>query len=491
VSKAKTLYECSGCGHQEPRWLGRCPECGKWNGFTEMAATDAATARRPAAPGARHEKKQGISVPLSSIETRDGMRLDTGIQEMNRVLGGGLMRGSSVLVGGEPGIGKSTLMLQLASRVAPPGRSLYVSGEESPGQLRMRADRLGVSSERIEVLAETELTAVVQVLEQVKPVIVIVDSIQTLYSREINALPGSVSQIRVCTQELVEWARSRGPGLLMVAHVTKEGTIAGPKIIEHMVDTVLSFEQASAEVRTLQAVKNRFGSVDEMGFFRMTDTGLAEVADASSLFLTRRSGEIPAGVAVAPVFEGSRALLVEIQALTVPAKSGISRIYSDRIDAGRVARMAAVLEKHLGLHLAEHDLYVNVAGGIRIGEVGVELPLALALYSARTGVPLPAGTAVIGEVSLTGEVRPVSGIQKRARAARELGFGTLVGPGGVDADRPEDESAAAGAAPGGASGAAPAHFIGAELVRDAVKAVFGAPPPPRSAGTPRADAAPS
>ena len=454
MTKAKTIFECSGCGHQEPRWLGRCPECGTWNGFTEVAAAEApahATAGRP-----HREKKAALPIPLSSIEMRDGMRLDTGIAEMNRVLGGGLMRGSSVLVGGEPGIGKSTLMLQLAARIATPGRSLYVSGEESPGQLRMRAERLGVTSPRIEVLAETELTAIMQVLEQVKPVLIIVDSLQTLYTREVNALPGSVNQIKVCTQELVEWARSRGSGLMLVAHVTKEGTIAGPKLVEHLVDTVLDFDQASAEVRTLQAVKNRFGSVDEIGFFRMTENGLAEIADASSLFLTRRDGEIPAGVAVAPLFEGSRALLIEIQALTVPAKSGISRIYSDRIDSGRVARMAAVLEKHMGLHLAEHDIYVNVAGGIRVAEVGVELPIALALYSARITQPLPARTAVIGEVSLTGEVRPVPGLEKRSRACRELGFDSLVGP------------AASEGLP--AEGAA---YTGVGLVKEAIKAVFG------------------
>jgi len=464
VAKQKTVFECSGCGHQEPRWLGRCPECGTWNGFTEVAAPEAAgraSADSAGPSGQPGRKKAALAIPLASIETRDGMRLDTGISEMNRVLGGGLMRGSSVLVGGEPGIGKSTLMLQLAARVAGPGRSLYISGEESPGQLRMRADRLGVSSPRIEVLAETELTAIMQVMEQVKPVLIIVDSLQTLYTREVNALPGSVNQIKVCTQELVEWARSRGSGIFLVAHVTKEGAIAGPKIVEHLVDTVLDFEQASAEVRTLQATKNRFGSVDEIAFFRMTETGLAEVADASSLFLTRRDGEIPAGVAVAPIFEGSRSLLVEIQALTVPAKSGISRIYSDRIDNGRVARMAAVLEKHLGLHLAEHDIYVNVAGGIRIAEVGVELPLALALYSARVGAPLPAHTAVTGEVSLTGEVRPVPGLEKRAKACRELGFERLVGPAAAEEAR-------------GAPGET-AALIAVELVKDAVRAVFGAP----------------
>jgi len=463
VSKQKTVFECSGCGHQEPRWLGRCPECGTWNGFIEVAAPDGV--ERPSAAasvgtsGAGGRRKAALVIPLASIETRDGMRLDTGISEMNRVLGGGLMRGSSVLVGGEPGIGKSTLMLQLAARVAGPGRSLYISGEESPGQLRMRADRLGISSPRIEVLAETELTAIMQVMEQVKPVLIIVDSLQTLYSREVPALPGSVNQIRVCTQELVEWARSRGTGIFLVAHVTKEGAIAGPKIVEHLVDTVLDFQQASAEVRTLQAVKNRFGSVDEIAFFRMTDTGLAEVADASSLFLTRRDGEIPAGVAVAPIFEGSRSLLIEIQALTVPAKSGISRIYSDRIDTGRVARMAAVLEKHLGLHLAEHDLYVNVAGGIRISEVGVELPLALALYSARVGAPLPARTAVTGEVSLTGEVRPVPGLEKRARACHELGFDRLVGPAAAEESRGGPGETAA--------------VIAVQVMKDAVKAVFG------------------
>jgi DNA repair protein RadA/Sms len=391
------------------------------------------------------------------------MRLDTGITEMNRVLGGGLMRGSSVLIGGEPGIGKSTLMLQAAARLVTKARVLYVSGEESPGQLRMRADRLGVSCDRIEVLSETELTAVMQVLEQVKPVLVVVDSIQTLYSREVNALPGTVNQIKVCTQELVEWARSRGAAILLVAHVTKEGAIAGPKLVEHIVDTVVSFEQASAEVRTLQAVKNRFGSVDEIGFFRMTENGLAEVEDAASLFLTRREGGNPPGVAVAPVFEGSRALLVEIQSLVVPAKSGISRIYSDRIDAGRVARMAAVLEKHLGLHLAEHDIYVNVAGGIRIAEVGVELPLGLALYSARVGTPLPSRLAVVGEVSLTGEVRPVPGLEKRVRAARELGFDRVIGPRDDSVPRNEKGAEPVASAPG---------FTAVSLIQEAVKAVF-------------------
>jgi DNA repair protein RadA/Sms len=292
----------------------------------------------------------------------------------------------------------------------------------------MRADRIGAVSGRVEVFAETELTAVMQALEEAKPVLVIVDSIQTLYSREVAASPGTVNQVKTCTQEIVDWAKDRGAALFLVAHVTKEGIIAGPKLIEHLVDTVISFEQASAEVRTLQAMKNRFGSVEEMGFFRMTEAGLAPIEDAADLFLVHRGGEQPAGVAVAPVFEGSRVLMVEIQGLVVPAKSGVSRIYSDRIDAGRVARVAAVLEKHLGMRLSDLDVYINVAGGIRISEVGVELPVAMALYSARTGTPLPAKTAIVGEVSLTGEVRPVSGMEKRLRAAQEMGFDSLIGP---------------------------------------------------------------
>ena len=345
--KKKILFECAGCGHQEPKWLGRCPECGKWNSFTETAAAPVGPARGPS-PGRAAAGNAAAAIPLSSIETKEGMRLDTGIAEMNRVLGGGLMRGSSVLVGGEPGIGKSTLMLQLAARLQTRGRSLYVSGEESAGQLRMRADRIGVSSERIEVVAETELTAVMQVLEQVKPVLVIVDSIQTLYTREVNALPGTVNQIKVCTQELVEWARSRGSALMLVAHVTKEGAIAGPKLVEHLVDTVLSFEEASAEVRTLQAVKNRFGSVDEIGFFRMTEYGLAEVDDASSLFLTRRDGPTPPGWPWRPYSRARGCCSWRSRASPFPRRAGSAGSTRDRIDAGRVARMAAVLEKHLG-----------------------------------------------------------------------------------------------------------------------------------------------
>jgi len=429
ASRTKTLFRCRGCGHEEAKWLGRCPSCGSWNSFAEAEAPKAGATRGAPASGAPGAAAAVRPLPLRAVETKEDIRLDSGLAEMNRVLGGGIMRGASVLVGGEPGIGKSTLMLQAASSLASPGRVLYVAGEESPAQIRLRADRLGICGDRIEILAETELGAVMQAAETLKPVLLIADSLQTLYTRETDSHPGSVTQIRLCTQELTEWARSRGTALFLVAHVTKEGTIAGPKVVEHMVDTVLSFEQAGTEIRMLQAVKNRFGSVDEVGLFRMGEKGLEEVRNPASVFLVHRDGTPPAGTAVAPVIEGSRVLLVEIQSLVIPAKGGISRIFSDRIDVGRVARVAAVLEKHAGLRFSDLDLYVNVAGGLRVAEVGVELPLALALYSARMDLPLPDRTAVAGEVSLAGEIMKVPGLEKRVRAAREMGYTRLIGPG--------------------------------------------------------------
>jgi DNA repair protein RadA/Sms len=365
---------------------------------------------------------------LSAIEVREGLRLDAGIEEINRVLGGGIMKGSAVLVAGEPGTGKSTLMLQLASRVDTQGRILYVSGEESPAQVRMRAERLGIQGGQIEIFSSTELAAVLRACEQLKPVLLIVDSIQTLHSEDIGTLPGTVNQVRLCSQELADWAKAHGSALFLVGHVTKEGFVAGPKIVEHLVDTVLYFETGSSGIRILRAAKNRFGTVDEIGIFQMDERGLAQVSNPAALFLTPRQGAQPPGVVAAPVFEGSRVLLVEIQSLAVPAKGGISRVFSDRIDAGRVSRMAAVLEKHLQVRLSDQDLYVNVGGGIRIAEVGIELPLAVALYSARINQPVPALTAVVGEVSLAGEVHSVPHMDKRARAVRELAFSRLVHP---------------------------------------------------------------
>ena len=338
------------------------------------------------------------------------------------------MKGATVLVGGEPGIGKSTLMLQLAGTTKTQGRLLYVSGEESSGQLKMRADRLGIERSTLEVLCETDLSSILVTLNAIKPVVVIIDSIQTLLVDSLGSVPGTIAQIKYACHEIMSWARQRGSCVFLVAHVTKDGTIAGPKVIEHMVDTVLYFDQTDSQLRILRAAKNRFGSVDEIGLFTMSASGLDQLKDPSSLFMIERHGEMPPGVIVTPVFEGSRVLMVELQALVVPAKGGISRVFSDRVDPRRVSRVAAVMEKHQKLRFSDQDLYVNIAGGIRIHEVGIDLPLALALYSARTSISIPAGISAAGEITLAGEIRPIAHIDRRIKAAADLGYAGFIGP---------------------------------------------------------------
>jgi DNA repair protein RadA/Sms len=409
-----TEFLCSACGRREPKWLGRCPECGEWNTFRESAALDSKS--RGGDEGAK-------PLPLASVSAESGARISSGMGEMDRILGGGIMKGSIVLVGGEPGIGKSTLMLQLLAGADTKGRLLYISGEESPGQVKLRADRLKVERDGLELLCASSLSRALAAMEELKPVIVVVDSIQTMHSPEAGQVPGTVNQMKYCGVELADWAKSRGAAVFLVAHVTKEGIIAGPKALEHLVDAVLYFEQADSDLRFLRSAKNRFGGTDELGLFRMGESGLAEVKDPSELFIVRREG-----TCVSPLYEGSRPLLVEIQALTVASKTGLSRVYSDKIDSQRVARVAAVLEKQTGLRLSDQDIYVNVAGGIRTGEVGVELALACALYSARTGAQVPMGWAVAGEMSLAGEIRPIKQMRKRAKASRASGFPRILGP---------------------------------------------------------------
>ena len=446
------VYKCNSCGREEAKWLGRCPECGEWNSFIETAI---ASEKKSASVARRGDGRHSFpkTLPLSAVDPMEGSRISSGIGELDRVLGGGIMRRSSVLVGGEPGIGKSTLLLQLAAAVETKGRILYVSGEESAGQIKLRADRLGLAStqtsdksgagqarmDRIEILCTGSLEEIVTVLNTVKPVLVIVDSAQTLFSADAGSTPGGVTQMKFCTFELIDWVKEQDAALFLSAHVTKEGVIAGPKMLEHMVDTVLYFEQndktsalsGTTDCRFLRAAKNRFGSVDEIGIFTMGEQGLLPIEDTGRLFLVRREGEQPAGVATAAVLEGSRTILVEIQALTIPAKGTISRVFSDKIDAGRVSRVSAALEKHLGLRLSDQDLYVNAAGGIRITEVGVELALACALYSARTNLPLPANIAIAGELSLTGEIRPVRRLASRVKTAANLGFPSFLGPDSI------------------------------------------------------------
>ena len=420
------VYKCSNCGYTQPRWLGRCPECGEWNSLEEIIIDKNNVT--PAGRGKEAVEKQK-PVVLSTIQAQENTRLSTGIDEFDRVLGGGATKRSAILLGGEPGIGKSTLLLQTAASVAQNNTSvLYISGEESAAQIKERADRLGLNCNGINILCTSRLEDSLDALDSLNPGFVIIDSIQTIYSAEAGIIPGTVNQLKYCANEFISWVKERESILIMTAHVTKEGTIAGPKSLEHMVDTVISFERNADDIRFLHAQKNRFGSVDEIGIFSMTEKGLIPVINPASLFLTKRKENQPAGVACTPVFEGSRVFLVEIQALTVPAKASISRIYSEKIDSGRVARIAAVIEKRCGLCFSDQDIYVNVAGGIKLSESSIDAALAAALYSARTDIAVKNGTAVFGELSLAGEIRPVTKTKQRIKAAEGLGFTQILAP---------------------------------------------------------------
>ena len=419
-------YRCSNCGYTQPRWLGRCPECGEWNSLEEIIIDKNNVS--PSGRGNEAVEKQK-PVGLASVKAQENSRLSTGIDEFDRVLGGGATKRSAILLGGEPGIGKSTLLLQTAASVADSGaKVLYISGEESAAQIKERADRLELSCNGISILCTSRLEDSLDALDSLNPPFVIIDSIQTIYSAEAGIIPGTVNQLKYCANEFIAWAKERDTVLIMTAHVTKEGTIAGPKSLEHMVDTVISFERNADDIRFLHAQKNRFGSVDEIGIFSMSEKGLQPVINPASLFLTKRKENQPAGVACTPVFEGSRVFLVEIQALTVPAKASISRIYSEKIDSGRVARVAAVIEKRCGLCFSDQDIYVNVAGGIKLSESSIDAALATALYSARTDIPVKNGTAVFGELSLAGEIRPVTKTKTRIKAAENLGFSQILTP---------------------------------------------------------------
>ena len=423
------IYKCSNCGYSQPRWLGRCPECGEWNSLEEIIIDK--NNITPAGRGNEAVEKQK-PVKLQTVKAQENSRLMTGISEFDRVLGGGAAKRSAILLGGEPGIGKSTLLLQSAAGSIKNGTVLYISGEESAAQIKERAERLGLDSNDINILCTSRLEDSLDALDTLNPVFVIIDSIQTIYSAEAGIIPGTVNQLKYCANEFISWVKERDSVLIMTAHVTKEGSIAGPKSLEHMVDTVISFERNSDDIRFLHAQKNRFGSVDEIGIFSMTEKGLEPVSDPASLFLTKRRDNQPAGVACTPVFEGSRVFLVEIQALTVPAKASISRIYSEKIDSGRVARVAAVIEKRCGLCFSDQDIYVNVAGGIKLTESSIDAALAAALYSARTDIAVKNGTAIFGELSLAGEIRPVTKAKQRIKAAEGLGFSQVISPADDD-----------------------------------------------------------
>ena len=420
-----TVFVCSSCNYTTPRWLGRCPDCGEWNSFAECVVEG--DSGLPSVKASAKAKP----MPLSAVETLDDNRLFSGIDELDRVLGGGIMKRSCVLLGGEPGIGKSTLLLQCAAAIwnrYKQGKVLYVSGEESGAQIKNRAERLNINCEGIELLCTTKLEDIEDALNAINPIFVIMDSIQTVYSHEAGLIPGTVQQLKYCSNELVQWTKERDSVLFLVAHITKDGGIAGPKSLEHLVDTVISFERTNDDIRFLSAKKNRFGSIDELGIFEMTANGLMAVKEPSGMFIIKRDGKIPAGVAVVPIFEGTRVFMVEIQALTVPAKASLTRVYSDNIDSARVSRVAAVLEKRLGLRFSDQDIYINVAGGIKIKDSAVDAALAAALYSARADLAIEEGLCIAGEISLAGEIRPVQHLKQRIKTASELGFGKIVAP---------------------------------------------------------------
>lgn len=425
MAKEKTKFVCQACGFINSKWMGKCPECGAWDSLVEeRAAEDRRGTVRTAGVAAR-------PVTLEEIELKEEERMLTDIGELDLVLGGGLVKGSLVLVGGEPGIGKSTLLLQAADKVAAKDRKvLYVSGEESLRQTKLRAGRLGITGKGLFLVSENDLEQIFMNIAELSPDLVIIDSIQTVYQAEIQSAPGSVSQVREATGQLMRLAKGMGITILIVGHVTKAGAIAGPKVLEHMVDTVLYFEGEKHHLyRVLRAVKNRFGSTNEVGIFEMTGGGLMEVSNPSRLFLVNRPAQAAGSVVMSSV-EGSRPILVEIQALAAPAPFGTPRRMAVGLDYNRSAMLIAVLEKRLGMRFQDHDAYINVVGGLELNEPAADLAVMAALASSLRSDPLEPDLVVFGEVGLTGEVRAVNGAEKRVVEALKLGFGKVVLPKG-------------------------------------------------------------
>jgi DNA repair protein RadA/Sms len=421
VAKARAAFFCSDCGYESTRWLGRCPGCSAWNTFAEAPAQRAPqrreTARAALAP-----------VRLSEVDLERAARVSTGMREFDTVLGGGVVPGSLVLIGGPPGAGKSTLLLQVAAGLAAAlGPIVYVSGEESAAQTKMRAERLGVAGDVL-VFAETDLRAILDDLEGRRPQLLIVDSIQTAWLSNVESAPGSIGQIRECAQALLDFAKRSGCATFIVGHVTKDGAIAGPRLLEHLVDTVLYFEgDQSGEFRIIRAYKNRFGSAEEICVFEMGERGLREIENPSTLFLSGRAAR-PSGSCVVPSLVGTRPILVEVQALVGEAAYGTPRRLAANLDAARLAMIIAVLERRVGMALGSHDVYASVAGGLRVDEPAADLGIALAIASAFRDVPLAADAAAFGEIGLAGELRAVGQAARRAAEARKLGFTTVYSP---------------------------------------------------------------
>lgn len=426
LAKRKTKYVCQECGYESAKWMGKCPSCNNWNTFTEEVVTPASSAAfRHSNTTTTAAKPQSIT----AIHSEKEPRVTTDLPEFNRVLGGGIVAGSLVLIGGDPGIGKSTLLLQVSAQLAEKELPvLYISGEESARQTKLRADRLGVKADQLYVLSETNLQDITRHIEEVKPAFVVVDSIQTVYREEVTSAPGSVTQVRECTSELMRVAKTNGIPIFLVGHVTKEGAIAGPRMLEHMVDAVLYFEgERHHTFRILRSVKNRFGSTNEMGIFEMKEEGLREVTNPSEIFLEERS-QGAAGSTVVASMEGTRPVLVEIQALISPTSFGNPRRMATGTDHNRVPLLMAVLEKRVGLMLQNQDAYVKIAGGMRLDEPAIDLAVAASIASSFKDKPTKPDDVLIGEVGLTGEVRRVSRIEQRVQEAAKLGFKRAIVP---------------------------------------------------------------
>ena len=421
MGKDKTIFVCSSCGYESAKWLGKCPACNEWNSFYEEKII------KENKNSAEKGKKNATPKMLKEVEGKEKVRTSTGIGELNRVLGGGLVRGSLVLLGGEPGIGKSTLILQLCNKMSGEGKVLYVSGEESAEQIKIRAVRLNIN-EDIMFLGETDIDLIQENILQMCPKLVIIDSIQTMYSEDISSAAGTVSQVREITSRIMRVCKSNDITTIIIGHVTKEGNIAGPRVLEHMVDTVLYLEgERYFSYRILRSVKNRFGSTNEVGMFEMQNEGMVEIANPSSILISEREDN-PAGSIVVASMEGTRPLLIELQALTTPTVFGMPRRTANGIDYNRLTLLVAVLEKKAGLNLSSQDIYLNVVSGIRLIEPAVDLGIVLVCASSFKNYSIPKDTLAIGEVGLTGEVRAVNLIDKRLKEAEKLGFKTCIIP---------------------------------------------------------------
>jgi len=425
--KVRMAFFCQHCGYDSAKWLGKCPGCGEWNSFVEEEIRES---EGTAAPGGRASFSfQEEPQPIDAIEADERDRVRTGIGEMDRVLGGGLVAGSAILVGGDPGIGKSTLLLQLLQHLAAQGmKVLYISGEESARQIKLRGKRVGADSPNLLVLVEIDLDSMIRHIEAIKPQAVVVDSIQTVCSQALSSAPGSVGQVRECSERLIILAKKTGVPVFLVGHVTKDGAIAGPKVLEHMVDTVLYFEGDGGHAfRIIRGIKNRFGPTNEIGVFEMRGDGLKEVTNPSAFFLAERPKQA-AGSVVVPSMEGTRPILIEIQSLVIPTNFGMPRRTAIGVDGNRVSLLVAVLDKICGLHLSSHDIFINVAGGVKVSEPAIDLGIVSSLASSFLDRPVDPATAVCGEVGLAGEVRGISRADVRIREAARMGFSRCILP---------------------------------------------------------------